>query len=145
MVGLLLVFWALFQAGQGWASVGVYFFRLILGLLLISQFWILANDIYDPRQAKRLFGFIGGGASLGGLTASVLVTQSVERVGTNNLLLVSAVVTGMTHFRGSSPITRLWSCMMTPIRTPATSSTYGKLSAPRSEMNFAVASGFTML
>ena len=92
MVGLLLVFWALFQAGQGWASVGVYFFRLILGLLLISQFWILANDIYDPRQAKRLFGFIGGGASLGGLTASVLVTQSVERIGTNNLLLVSAVL-----------------------------------------------------
>ena len=92
MVGLLLVFWALFQAGQAWASVGVYFFRLILGLLLISQFWILANDIYDPRQAKRLFGFIGGGASLGGLTASVLVTQSVERVGTNNLLLVSAVL-----------------------------------------------------
>ena len=39
---------------------------LMLGILLISQFWTLANDIYDPRQAKRLFGFIGGGASLGG-------------------------------------------------------------------------------
>ena len=43
---------------------------LILGILLISQFWTLANDIYDPRQAKRLFGFIGGGSSLGGAGAA---------------------------------------------------------------------------
>ena len=43
-----------------------FVFGLILGMLLISQFWTLANDVYDARQAKRLFGFIGGGASLGG-------------------------------------------------------------------------------
>ena len=42
----------------------------ILGILLISQFWTLANGIYDPRQAKRLFGFIGGGVMLGGMTGS---------------------------------------------------------------------------
>ena len=34
LLGALLVFWALFQAGQSWASAGMYFFRLILGLLL---------------------------------------------------------------------------------------------------------------
>ena len=39
----------------------------ILGVLLISQFWTLANVVYDPRQAKRLFGFVGGGAPLGGI------------------------------------------------------------------------------
>ena len=53
-----------------WVSVGFYLFGLILGILLISQFWTLANDIYDPRQAKRLFGLIGGGASLGGATGA---------------------------------------------------------------------------
>ena len=92
MVVLLLVFWALFRAGQDWASIGVYFFRLILGLLLISQFWTLANDVYDPRQAKRLFGFIGGGASLGGLTGSAILAFTVQRVGPNNLLLLSAAL-----------------------------------------------------
>ncbi len=58
------------RAGRTWASTGFYFFGLILGILVISQFWTLANEVYDPRQAKRLFGFIGGGASLGGIAGS---------------------------------------------------------------------------
>lgn len=89
---LLIVFWALFRASAPGASVLFYFSGQILGVLLISQFWTLANDIYDARQAKRLFGFIGGGASLGGITASALVAFTVGQVGTNNLLLVSAAM-----------------------------------------------------
>ena len=46
---------------------------LLLGVLLISQFWTLANLVYDPRQAKRLFGFIGGGAPLGGIAGSAIL------------------------------------------------------------------------
>ena len=92
MAVMLLGFWALFQAAVPGASIGFYFVGQILGLLLISQFWMLANDVYDPRQAKRLFGFIGGGASLGGMTGSAILTFTVERVGPNNLLLVSAAL-----------------------------------------------------
>ena len=51
-----------------------------MGILLISQFWTLANEIYDARQAKRLFGFIGAGASLGGIAGSSLLTFAVEGV-----------------------------------------------------------------
>ena len=47
-------------------SVALYILGLIFAILLVSQFWSLANAVYDPRQAKRLFGFIGGGTSLGG-------------------------------------------------------------------------------
>src|SRR5688572_4629990 len=90
--GLLLVFWLLFSAGYQAASVGFYVLGLILGILLISQFWTLANDVYDPRQAKRLFGFIGGGSSLGGATGNAITFVIVQRVGTENLLLVSAAV-----------------------------------------------------
>ena len=64
---------------------------MIFGILLISQFWTLANDIYDPRQARRMFGFIGGGASLGGAAGRGITAFTVDNVGTNNLLLVSAV------------------------------------------------------
>ena len=66
IVVLQLAFWALLQTGSEAASAGLYLFGQILGILLISQFWTLANDIYDARQAKRVFGFIGGGASLAG-------------------------------------------------------------------------------
>ena len=91
---LLVVFWFLFRNGGNWVSVTFYVVGLILGILLISQFWTLANDVYDPRQAKRLFGFIGGGASLGGAVGAGLTSLAVERVGTDNLLLVSAAVLG---------------------------------------------------
>ena len=71
MALLLVLFWFLFTTiGQDWIAVVFYIVGLILAVLLISQFWTLANDIYDPRQAKRVFGFIGGGASLGSLLGS---------------------------------------------------------------------------
>ncbi len=89
-VGLLVLFWFLFRTGAEWVSVAFYILGMILGILLISQFWTLANDIYDARQAKRLFGFIGGGASLGGVTGSAITSFAVREVGTNNLLLLSA-------------------------------------------------------
>ncbi|HET6316018.1 MAG TPA: MFS transporter, partial [Chloroflexota bacterium] len=91
LVAMLVGFWLWFQTGSQWASTGFYFFGLILGILVISQFWTLANEVYDPRQAKRMFGFIGGGASLGGIAGSSLTLQA-QRIGTTNLLLVSAAL-----------------------------------------------------
>jgi AAA family ATP:ADP antiporter len=92
MSALLVAFWVLFRTGGSWVSVGFYLLGLILGILLISQFWTLANDIYDARQAKRVFGFIGGGSSLGGMTGAGLTAVVVSEIGTNNLLLCSAAI-----------------------------------------------------
>ncbi|HET7292519.1 MAG TPA: Npt1/Npt2 family nucleotide transporter [Vicinamibacteria bacterium] len=89
LAGVLVAFRAL-EVGTVWESVAFYFLGLILGILLISQFWTLANDVFDARQAKRLFGFIGGGASLGGVVGAGLTTLAVKEVGTENLLLLSA-------------------------------------------------------
>ena len=93
VVALLVGYSVLFRTGVNpLSATSLYLFRLILGVLLLSQFWTLANDIYDPREAKRFFGFIGGGGALGGLAASFLVQQAVDQVGLSNLLLVSAGV-----------------------------------------------------
>jgi ATP:ADP antiporter, AAA family len=86
IAGILIVFWFLFLTKQPWVSAAFYLLGLILGILLISQFWTLASVVFDPRQAKRLFGFIGGGASVGGILGSFLAKQ----ISTNNLLLYSA-------------------------------------------------------
>jgi AAA family ATP:ADP antiporter len=88
---VLVAFWLWFQTASPWASTAFYFFGLLMGILLISQFWTLANVVYDPRQAKRIFGFIGAGATLGGIIGSAISIQA-ERIGTVNLLLVSAVL-----------------------------------------------------
>ena len=92
VVGLLVAFWFLFRAGGTWVAVAFYVTGLILGILLISQFWTLANLVYDPRQAKRLFGFIGAGAPLGGIAGSMLTVRYVKKIGSVNILLVSAAL-----------------------------------------------------
>ena len=89
--GVVVMFWFLWMLNAGWVPVAFYVFNRMLGILLISQFWTLANDVYDPRQARRIFGFIGGGASLGGAMGSGLTSWTAEIVGNNSLLLVSAV------------------------------------------------------
>lgn len=99
IIAMLIGFWFLFKTGQPWVSAAFFFFgRLLLGIFLISQFWTLANDIYDPRQAKRVFGFIGGGSSLGGMTGSGLTALLVKRVGTENLILFSAAILALCFF-----------------------------------------------
>jgi ATP/ADP translocase/HEAT repeat protein/CRP-like cAMP-binding protein len=90
MAAVMILFWAAFQTGGEWVSVAFYVWGGLLGILLISQFWTLANGIYDPRQAKRLFGFVGGGVMLGGMTGAGITALIIERVGANTLLLWSA-------------------------------------------------------
>lgn len=92
LAAALVAFWLLFKTGAAWVSAAFFIFGLMFGLLLVSQFWTLANQIYDSRQARRLFGFIGGGASLGGITGAAITTFVVEYVGSDNLTLVSAAV-----------------------------------------------------
>jgi AAA family ATP:ADP antiporter len=88
----LLGYWRLFRLDEEWVSVTFYLIGLILGVLLISQFWTLANLVYDPRQAKRLFGFIGGGAPLGGIVGSVILARYATRVGSVDFLPLSAAL-----------------------------------------------------
>ena len=90
MVGVLIGFWFLFQTGAAWVSAAFYLMGLILGILLISQFWTVANLVYDARQAKRLFGFVGAGAPLGGMAGSFITQTLTDDIGTTNLLLVSS-------------------------------------------------------
>lgn len=95
IAGLLLIFYFLFTfVGADWVAVAFYVISLILAILLISQFWTLANDIYDPRQAKRIFGFIGAGSSLGGATGAGLTAFLVESVGSKTMILIAAGVMG---------------------------------------------------
>lgn len=95
MAGVLLMFWFFFQTNEAWVPVAFYVLALILGVLLISQFWTLANVVYDPRQAKRLFGFIGGGAPLGGVAGNALALYAPQ-IGSTNLILPAAALLGLS-------------------------------------------------
>ncbi len=57
------------------------------------QAWSFANSLFDTRQAKRLFGLIGAGASFGAIAGGVMARYLVMPVGGPvNLLLVLAAL-----------------------------------------------------
>ena len=96
VAGLMVVFWGLMAFEWSWAGAWVaivyYVFTAIVYGLLNSQFWLFANHLFDPRQAKRLFGFIGAGALLGGILGGQIARFASKLTGTSSVLLVSAVL-----------------------------------------------------
>ena len=90
----VLLFWYLFRF-QSFRRLPDIFYVWVscYGIIAPVQAWSFANSLFDTRQAKRLFGLIGAGASLGAITAGVLARVLVEPVGgTVNLLLVLALL-----------------------------------------------------
>jgi AAA family ATP:ADP antiporter len=71
----------------------------IVGAIAPMQVWTMANLIYNAREAKRLFGFVGSGGILGSIFGGYVTRKFAPLVGTENLipiivacLLLSAVV-----------------------------------------------------
>jgi ATP:ADP antiporter, AAA family len=58
-------------------------------LLTISVFWSMMADIFSSPQAKRLFGFIAAGGTVGTIAAPAFITFFVKTLGTDMLLLIS--------------------------------------------------------
>ncbi len=82
----LVVFWYLIGQHFSWLVYVFYVWVSLFGVFTTSQFWLLANYVFDPREAKRVFPFIAAGAILGGITGSLLTNLLAELVGTENLL-----------------------------------------------------------
>ena len=87
----LLVFYALFSIGFAPPAVARAFFVWVsvFNLFVVSLFWSLMTDLFRPRQAARLFGFISAGGSCGALAGPTLTALLAAPLGTANLLLVS--------------------------------------------------------
>jgi AAA family ATP:ADP antiporter len=58
----------------------------------LSQLWSLASHVFDARQAKRLFGFLGAGALLGGIAGGMAARLTAQLSETRNALLVVAIL-----------------------------------------------------
>ncbi len=67
-----------------------YIWVAIFALLTTSQFWVLANMVFNPREAKRIFGFVGAGAIAGGIFGGYLTSILAESVGSENLPFICA-------------------------------------------------------
>lgn len=88
----LVGFWAMLEAtGQSRQMAQIFFVWVsIFNLFVISLFWSVMSDTWASTQAKRLYGFIAAGGSIGAMTGPLIAQTLVARIGPNNLLLISA-------------------------------------------------------
>lgn len=100
----LVAFSVWFRRGDRAAAIAFYLWVGAYGVLLVSQFWVLANERVNPRQARRLFGWIGTGGILGGMVAGAAASLVARGLSPSDLLLVIAglhlVAVVLSHVSG---------------------------------------------
>lgn len=97
-VPALLVVAASLLLGQWWlagrypraAAVALYLHLAFFGATLVSAFWSLVNERFDPHAAKRAVARIGAGASLGGVAGGALAAGASSVLPVDSMLLVMA-------------------------------------------------------
>lgn len=67
-----------------------YIWVAIFALLATSQFWLLANMVFNVREIKRLVGFIGAGAIAGGVFGGYLTSILTKYISSIDLPFVGA-------------------------------------------------------
>ncbi len=103
----LVIFCLLGQAG---CRFGFLFFvwGSIFGVMVVSQFWAFATDLFSVRSGERLFGIIAVGLSAGSWIGSRLASAGFESIGPHGLMIAAAAVLTMATclsgwVRGSIP------------------------------------------
>lgn len=102
MYGLFATSFALFYLGTQLAAdrtlidKSFYVWVSVFSLFHISVFWTFMADTFSQRQSKRLFGFIGAGASIGAIGGPALATLLAGTSGSDPLLLIASVTIFLT-------------------------------------------------
>lgn len=68
-----------------------YLWVSVFALFHVSVFWTFMADTFNKGQAKRVFGFIGAGASAGALFGPAIPALFAGKLGTDNLMLIASV------------------------------------------------------
>ena len=105
---LLLVEWSLGFWSPRAAAAAVYLHLAFFGATLISGFWSLFNERFDPYTAKAVVNRITMGGTIGGVAGGALAFAAARVVPVPAMLLVMAVlsmaaVAGMARLRAGHP------------------------------------------
>ncbi len=92
---VVLLLFRILLAGEyrsGFLAYAFYIWVEAYGVILTAQFWLITNFVFDSREAKRLFGFVGAGAITGGIAGGYLTNWIVPFSGTVNLILICCLL-----------------------------------------------------
>lgn len=82
--------WSILDNAPGATAVLVYLHIVGLGAVLLSGFWSVANETFDPASAKQLFGRIAGGGTAGGILGGLIAERTAVLMPGAGILLVLA-------------------------------------------------------
>jgi len=74
------------------ANKGFYVWVSVFSLFNLSVFWSFMTDVFNKAQARRLFGVIAAGTTVGAILGPTITASLVDELGANGLLLVSAAL-----------------------------------------------------
>ncbi|XXT50589.1 hypothetical protein WMF23_03340 [Sorangium sp. So ce542] len=92
---LLGLEWALALRAPGAAALVFYLHVAVFGATLISAFWSLVNERFDPHTARHSMGRIAGGGTLGGVIGGVFAWRAGHLVDAPTMLLALAGLSGL--------------------------------------------------
>jgi AAA family ATP:ADP antiporter len=94
IANLVLFYAALLALPEGarpWIDRMFYVWASVFALFVVTVFWGLMVDCFRNDQAKRLFGFIAVGSSLGAIAGSALTAILAQKLPPFSLLLLACV------------------------------------------------------
>ena len=93
----LVAFRLLAATHAAWVAVAFYVFVDIFGVVLVEQFWSLADASYRSDEGRHWYGFVGTGGLVGGVFGSVVAALLIRYtpLQTPDLMLVAAALVGL--------------------------------------------------
>jgi len=87
----LVSIWLLLAPDRPWMYYLFNVWVSLFSLILVSQGWLIASQVFHAREAKRVYGILATGSVLGAAIGGSLTAALVKTTGTNNLVLVSGI------------------------------------------------------
>lgn len=95
IVVCLLGLWWLVGLGHAWVFYAFNIWVSLFPVVMVAQGWLVAANVFNSREARRLYGPIGIGAVVGAAFGGAFTAQMVRFTGTRNLILCSAFFVGV--------------------------------------------------
>ena len=84
--------WSLYAAAPARTAVLLYIQMAVFGAVLISGFWSVVNERFDPHTAKSTIAKVAAAATLGGVLGGLLAGTVAEALDVRSMLLVLAAL-----------------------------------------------------
>jgi AAA family ATP:ADP antiporter len=89
-IGSLLVIWWLLRFDFDWMLYVFNIWVSLFSVITVSQGWLVAANVFDSREAKRLYGLLGLSGVAGAAFGGELTARLARLVDARDLLLVTA-------------------------------------------------------